>query len=97
MNEHNRELYLLECRKLVEMINKNIQPGQTPLYVPDIKFNRFIGEFARQPYGVTGVLLSPSEHEQHLQEMLPQEEDVKLVNEIQAVEKQWIAAKGSIQ
>jgi hypothetical protein len=29
--------------------------------------------------------------------MLPQEEDVKLVNEIQAVEEQWISAKGSIQ
>jgi hypothetical protein len=29
--------------------------------------------------------------------MLPQPEDVKLVNEIQAVEKQWISPKGSIQ
>ena len=97
MNEHSRELYLQECKKLVEMINKNLQAGQTPLYVPDIKFNRFIGEFARQPYSVTGELLSQKEYEQHLLEMLPQEADVKLVNEIQAVEKQWIAPKGSIQ
>ncbi len=78
-------------------INKNLQPGQTALYVPDIKFNRFIGEHARQPYSVTGELLSPKEYEQHLLEMLPQEADVKLVNEIQAIEKQWISPKGSIQ
>jgi hypothetical protein len=29
--------------------------------------------------------------------MLPQPEDLKLVNEIQAVEPKWIALKGSIQ
>jgi hypothetical protein len=97
MNEHSRELYLLECKKLVEMINKNVQPGQSPLYAPDIKFNRSIGEFARQPYSVTGELLSDREYEEHLREMLPQESDIKLVNEIQSVEKQWISPKGSIQ
>jgi len=97
MNEHSRELYLQECKKLVEMINKNIQPGQTPLYVPSIRFNRSIGEFAKQPYDVSGELVSPREYEQHIREALPQEEDVKLVNEIQSIEKQWISPKGSIQ
>jgi len=97
MNEHSRNLYLQECKKLVEMINKNLQPGQPPLYVPDIKFNRFIGEYARQPYSVTGELLPEKQYAEHLHEMLPQEADVKLVNEIQAVEKQWISPKGSIQ
>jgi len=29
--------------------------------------------------------------------MLPQPEDVALVEEIQSLEKQWISAKGSIQ
>ena len=29
--------------------------------------------------------------------MLPQPEDLALVNEIQALEKQWISTKGSIQ
>ena len=97
MNEHSRALYYQECIKLVEMINKNVPAGQPQLYVPDFKFNRFIGEHARKPYGVHGELLSETAYDEHLKEMLPQPEDVALVNEIQSVEKQWIAAKGSIQ
>jgi benzoyl-CoA 2,3-dioxygenase component B len=97
MNEHSRELYRQECVKLVEMINKNVPAGQPQLYVPDVKFNRYIGEFARQPYSVTGELLGEKAYAQHLIEMLPQTEDVTLVNEIQSVERQWISAKGSIQ
>ena len=58
MNEHSRELYRQECVKLVDMINKNVPAGQPKLYVPDVKFNRYIGEHARQPYSVTGELLS---------------------------------------
>ena len=97
MNEHNRELYRQECVKLIEMINRNIPEGQPKLYVPDIKFSRHIGEYADQSYSVTGELLSEREHAEHLRGMLPQEEDVKLVNEIQASEPMWIASKGSIQ
>ena len=97
MNEHSRELYRQECVKLVEMINKNVPAGHPTLYVPDVKFNRFIGEFARQPYSVTGELLNEKVYAEHLKEMLPQLEDVALVNEIQSVEKQWISPKGSIQ
>jgi hypothetical protein len=62
-----------------------------------VKFNRYIGEHARKPYSVTGELLSEKEHEEHLKEMLPQPEDLALVNEIQSYEKQWISPKGSIQ
>jgi hypothetical protein len=46
---------------------------------------------------VKGELLSEKAYAEHLKEMLPQPEDVALVNEIQSVEKQWISAKGSIQ
>jgi hypothetical protein len=97
MNEHSRELYRQECLKLVEMINKNVPAGQPKLYVPDVKFNRLIGEYARQPHSVTGELLNEKAYAEHLKEMLPQAEDVALVNEIQSVEKQWISPKGSIQ
>jgi len=97
MNEHNRYLYHLECKQLVDQLNKNIPAGQTKLYVPDLKFNRHIGEFADQPYNVAGELLSAKEYEQHLKEMLPQPEDVKLVNDIQANEPKWIAPKGMMQ
>jgi benzoyl-CoA 2,3-epoxidase subunit B len=97
MNEHSRELYRQECVKLVDMINKNVQPGHEKLYVPDVKFNRNIGEYARQPYSVTGELLSEAAYKEHLKEMLPQPEDLVTVAEIQQYEKQWISAKGSIQ
>jgi benzoyl-CoA 2,3-dioxygenase component B len=97
MNEHSRELYRQECVKLVEMINKNVPSGHQQLYVPDVKFNRFIGEYAKKPYSVTGELLSESAYSEHLKEMLPQPEDVETVSEIQKFEKMWIAGKGSIQ
>jgi len=97
MNEHSRFLFHLECEKLIEQINKHIPAGQTPLYVPDLKFHRYIGEFAGQLYSVKGELLSPREYEEHLREALPQPEDIKLVTEIQATEPNWIAAKGSVQ
>ncbi|MCL6480992.1 MAG: phenylacetate-CoA oxygenase subunit PaaI [Firmicutes bacterium] len=93
LNEHNRYLYHLECKQLIEQLNKNIPAGQPKLYVPDLKFHRRIGEFAGQPYSVTGELLDPVEYEQHLQEVLPTPEDVRLVNDIQANEPQWIAPK----
>ncbi len=93
LNEHNRYLYHLECRQLIEQINKNIPQNQPRLYVPDLRFHRNIGEFAGQPYSVTGELLSPAEYQQHLKEVLPSPEDVKLVNDIQANEPKWIAPK----
>lgn len=96
MNEHSRHLYYLECQKLVETINKSVPEGKPKLYVPDVKFNRHIGEFANQPYSVNGELLSPAEHEEHLRKMVPQEEDLKLIREIQATEKQWIAPKTGV-
>jgi len=97
MNEHSRSLFHLECQKLIEQINKNVPAGQTLLYVPDLKFNRQIGEFAGQPYSVTGEELSPLAHQEQLREMLPQPEDIKLVNEIQATEPCWIAPKGAME
>ncbi|HJY87550.1 MAG TPA: Phenylacetic acid catabolic protein [Candidatus Acidoferrales bacterium] len=97
MNEHSRALFHQECQKLIGQINKNIAPGQPNLYVPDLKFNRHIGEFANQPYSVTGELLTESEYEEHCRQVLPQPEDVKLVNEIQVNEPNWITPKGSIE
>ncbi len=62
-----------------------------------MKFNRYIGEHARKPYSVTGELLPEKGYEEYMKEMLPQPEDVALVGEIEALEKQWISPKGAIQ
>lgn len=96
LNEHNRHLYHQECQRLIDQINKHVPAGQPKLYVPDLKFNRHIGEFANQPYSVTGELLSPEAFVEHCKEMLPMAEDIKLVNEIQVVEPKWVAPKGNM-
>ena len=62
-----------------------------------MKFNRHIGEFADQPYSVTGELLSPEKFAEHMKEMIPQAEDIKLVNEIQVTEPKWVEQKGSME
>jgi benzoyl-CoA 2,3-epoxidase subunit B len=97
MNEHSRTLYYQECVKLVDMINKHVPEGQPLLYVPDFKFNRFIGEHARKPYAVTGELLNEKQYAEHVQNMLPQPEDLVVLNDIQSYEKLWISPKGAIQ
>ncbi len=97
MNEHSRELYHQECVKLVDMINKNVPAGHPLLYVPDVKFNRHIGEHAHKPYDVHGELLDERAFPAYLQEMLPQTADLATVEDIQSVEKLWIAPKTAIQ
>jgi benzoyl-CoA 2,3-dioxygenase component B len=93
MNDYNRHLYHKECQQLIDLINKSIPAGQPKLYVPDMKFNRHIGAHANQPYSVHGELLSEKEYEQHLKDVLPHPEDVRLVMDIQANEPKWIAPK----
>ncbi|MGH9776220.1 MAG: Phenylacetic acid catabolic protein [Candidatus Acidiferrales bacterium] len=97
MNEHNRELYHLEVKKLIDQINKHIPAGEPTLYTPDLKFNRHIGEFANQSYSVAGELLTPAAHLEHLNQALPQAEDIRLVSEIQQLEPRWVAPKGAME
>jgi benzoyl-CoA 2,3-dioxygenase component B len=93
INEHSRGLYHQECCQLVEQINKNVPAGQPKLYVPDLKFNRRIGEFAGQRWCVHGTPLDERAYAEHLKEVLPGEEDVKLLADIEANEPHWIAPK----
>jgi len=93
INEHSRELYHEECRQLVEQINKHVPAGEPKLYVPDLKFNRRIGEWAGKRYCVHGTLLDEKAHAEHLAEVLPGEADLKLLADIEAAEPKWIAPK----
>ena len=96
MNEHNCRLYYVECKKLVEQINKYVPAGQSKLHVPDLRFNRHMGEFAEQPYSVIGKLLSPAEFAEHCKETLLQPGDIKLVDKIQDTEPKWVSPKGNM-
>jgi benzoyl-CoA 2,3-epoxidase subunit B len=94
LNDYNRHLYRDEVAGLVERLNGFRKPGEHELYVPQIKFNRAIGQFAGQKFHAhTGDPLSDKEYEEHFHEVMPTAEDKKLLLEIIANEKHWIAEK----
>ncbi|PYX96289.1 MAG: hypothetical protein DMG71_06335 [Acidobacteria bacterium] len=79
---------------MIERFNTVLKPGQPKLYAPHIKFNRNIGRWAGQKFhSQTGEPLDDKVWEQHLQEYMPSVEDKKLLLEIIANEKKWIAPK----
>ncbi|MFQ5662766.1 MAG: Phenylacetic acid catabolic protein [Terriglobia bacterium] len=92
LNEHSRELYRLECEQLLAALNKLIPDDQPKLYAPDLKFNRRIGDYAGQPYSVSGERLSLEEFEKHRQEVLPNEKDLAALAAI-FDESGWVAEK----
>lgn len=89
LNELARAKYVEECQTLVDQLNQHIPEGEPKLFVPDIKFNRAIGQFAGKPYSVQGELLSPEEHLKHLAQVLPAPEDDRLLEDI-FKEKDWL-------
>ena len=92
LNEAARELYRQECVKLTESLNKVIPDGQAKLLVPDLKFNRRIGEFAGKHHDVKGKPLTAEEFERYLPTVLPSEHDnVELESILK--EKGWIVPK----
>ena len=94
LNDYNRNLYRDEVAGLIERFNTVLKPGQPKLYAPHIKFNRNIGRWAGQKFhSHTGEPLDDKVWEQHLQEYMPSVEDKKLLLEIIANEKKWIAPK----
>ena len=89
LNESARAHYLDECRGLVDNLNRFIPEGEPRLRIPDVKFNRSIGDHAGRTYGVDGDLLSDTEYEKHLSEALPGVEDERVLDEI-FEEKDWV-------
>jgi benzoyl-CoA 2,3-epoxidase subunit B len=94
INDYNRHLYHDEVAGLIERFNACLAPGNEPLYAPHIKFNRAIGRWAGQKFHAkSGEQLSDSEYETHAKDMLPNEEDKKVLLDIIRNEPQWIVPK----
>ncbi len=94
LNDYNRNLYRKEVSGLIERLNKVLKPGQEPLFTPDIKFNRAIGKYARQKFHVkTGEPFGDREYEQHFAQVMPNDEDKKLLLDIINNDKNWIVPK----
>jgi benzoyl-CoA 2,3-dioxygenase component B len=92
LNDYARRQYYQECAKLVDQINAAVA-GDEKLYIADIRFNRQIGEYAGKPYSVDGRLLDRDEYEAHLKEVLPSEDDEKLLEDI--FKEDWLAPKAA--
>jgi hypothetical protein len=90
LNDLARDHYLRESAKLIAQLNQLIPEGQPQLYAPDLKFNRSIGEYVDKTYSVTGELLPPDAYKKHLTEVLPTDDDEKVLDEI-INSKDWVA------
>jgi benzoyl-CoA 2,3-dioxygenase component B len=94
LNDYNRHLYRKEVAGLVERLNSFQKSGDTRFYTPDMKFNRNIGRWSGQKFHCqTGEPLDDAAYEQHLKEFTPTPEDKRLLLDIIANEKKWIAPK----
>jgi benzoyl-CoA 2,3-dioxygenase component B len=94
LNDYNRHLYRDEVAGLIERFNTVLTPGEPKLYAPHIKFNRNIGRWAGQPFHAqTGEAIDEKDYAQHVKDYMPTAEDKKLLLDIIANEKKWIAPK----
>ena len=92
LNEAARELYRQEAQRLTDSLNKLIPEDQPKLVVPDLKFNRQIGEHRGKSYSVTGEPMTAEEYGNYLPTLLPSEEDSALLRSIMK-ENDWIVPK----
>ncbi len=92
LNDSARMLYYQEVEKLTELLNKNIRPGEPKLVVPDIRFNRQIGEHAGKCYSLSGDRMAQDEYKKYLPAVLPSAKDRETLADI-FKENDWIVPK----
>ena len=64
--------------QIIESFNRLIPEGKPKLRVPDIKFNRQIGDYADKIFSIEGNPLSEAEYKKHLEAVLPGPAERKL-------------------
>jgi benzoyl-CoA 2,3-dioxygenase component B len=92
LNEAARGLYYQEVRTLTEALNRRIPDDQPKLHVPNLKFNRKIGEYAGKYYHLNGEPLRKEDFEKYLPTVMPSDEDDRVLEGIFR-ERDWIAPK----
>jgi hypothetical protein len=93
LNEYSRGLYRQEIVKLVERLNMFIPERERWLKVPDVRFNRKIGEYAHQLYTVDGEPMDDrAQYDAYLKTVLPQPEHYTVVHDLEK-EPAWIEPK----
>jgi benzoyl-CoA 2,3-dioxygenase component B len=94
LNEASRVLYREECVRLVERLNRYIPDRDRHLVIPDLKFNRNIGVYARQCYDIRGNEMSPEAYKKYFAEVTPSEADYATLNNIMK-DHDWIEHQAS--
>jgi benzoyl-CoA 2,3-dioxygenase component B len=92
LNERAREQFHAEITKTVEQVNA-VNAAEEKLYVPDLRFNRKIGDFAGERWSVDGRPLSEDEWQRYAPTVLPTAEDEARLAEL-FKNPNWIATKG---
>ncbi len=92
LNEASRELYRQEINRLVQRLNMVIPDRDRHLFVPDLKFNRKIGTYARKTYTVRGEEMDPALYPAYLASVTPTAEDQEFLRNI-FKETNWIEPK----
>jgi len=82
LNEEARSLYAAEVQEILDGLNQMIPEGQSKLSLPDVRFNRKIGEYAGKTFGLDGRSLTDEEYQRHIQVALPTAEDQKMLQSI---------------
>lgn len=92
LNERARAQFYDEIGKTIERVNA-VNPSETKLYLPDMRFNRKIGAHAGEFWTVEGAPLTPEEWKRYAPSVLPTpEDDAGLQTYFKNPD--WIAPKG---
>jgi len=92
LNERARTQFYEEAQGTVDRVNA-VNASPTKFYVPDMRFNRKIGDFAGQCWSVDGRRLTQVEWEAYAPSVLPTPKDDEALQEY-FKNPAWIAPKG---
>ena len=92
LNERAREQFYDECQKTIERVNA-VNPSETKLYMPDIRFNRKIGAYSGQYWSVDGRQLTKEQWDAYAPSILPSAQDEEQLKAF-FKDPSWIAPKG---
>jgi benzoyl-CoA 2,3-dioxygenase component B len=92
LNERARGQFYEECSKTIERVNA-VNPSETKLCMPDIRFNRKIGAYAGQYWTVDGRQLTKDEWDAYAPTVLPNAQDEERLKDY-FKDPSWIAPKG---
>jgi benzoyl-CoA 2,3-dioxygenase component B len=94
LNENARQKFYDEVQTTVDRVNE-VNASETKLYVPDMRFNRKIGQYKDERYAVDGRKLTEAEWEAYAPTVLPSPaDDAELAGYFK--DSNWIAPKGNL-